>query len=145
MFSRYAFTFLAILFSFAALAHSGATGIVKERMDAFKQSQTHLKAIIKAAKSGEFDKAQELAALLAEWGEKMPEYFPAGSTTPPSEASPLIWTEFDAFSEKADAFKKAAENVIAAASLADAKATLQAAKAVGSSCKSCHTRYRLDK
>ena len=29
----------------SALAHSGATGIVKERMDMFKRSQKNLKAI----------------------------------------------------------------------------------------------------
>ena len=41
-----------------APAHQGATGIVKERMDAFKVSQQHLKSIIAAAKTDEFDKVE---------------------------------------------------------------------------------------
>ena len=48
-FSRY---FMSIALTIAtlgglgsALAHSGATGIVKERMDMFKRSQKNLKAI----------------------------------------------------------------------------------------------------
>ena len=48
-----------------APAHQGATGIVKERMDAFKASQQHLKSIIAAAKTDEFDKVKKLARQLA--------------------------------------------------------------------------------
>ena len=65
-----------------APAHQGATGIVKERMDAFKASQQHLKSIIAAAKADEFDKVEKLARQLAEWGRAMPEYFPADSAHP---------------------------------------------------------------
>ena len=79
-----------------APAHQGATGIVKERMDAFKASQRHLKSIIAAAKTDEFDKVEKLARQLAEWGRAMPEYFPADSAHPPSEAAPAIWQDFRA-------------------------------------------------
>ena len=71
-------SFLAASFFVAAqvLAHQGATGIVKERMDAFKASQTHLKSAVKAAKADNFDETQKLARLLADWGTKMPDFFP---------------------------------------------------------------------
>ena len=63
----------------AALAHEGATGVVKTRMDGFKQSQQDFKALIKAARDGDYEMAASLSQSLEQWGLSMPEYFPAGS------------------------------------------------------------------
>ena len=112
-------SFITASFFVAAqvLAHQGATGIVKERMDAFKASQTHLKSAVKAAKADNFDETQKLARLLADWGTKMPDFFPAGSDIMPSEAAPTIWSDMEGFKRAATQFADAA-NQLAAASAA---------------------------
>ena len=82
---------LSVFFpAWLGIAHQGATGIVKQRMDAFKTSQKQLKSIVAAARAEDFDTIENLAESLAEWGRKMPEYFPAGSDSAPSEAAPAI-------------------------------------------------------
>lgn len=124
-------------------AHQGATGIVKERMDAFKRSQTQLKAAAKAAKSGEFETVERLAQSLSEWGRIMPSTFPEGSLYPPSEASPDIWTDFARFSALAQDFSDSADRLAAAATTQDGQSVRNAIEAVGHSCKSCHNLFRV--
>ncbi|MEC8728681.1 MAG: hypothetical protein VXX58_07880, partial [Pseudomonadota bacterium] len=78
------FTVISILFGVGlALAHQGATGVVKTRMDGFKQSQQDFKALIKAAHNNDYDTALTLSIALEEWGLAMPGYFPEGSQQPP--------------------------------------------------------------
>ena len=60
----------------SALAHSGATGIVKERMDMFKRSQKNLKAIKSHIRGEDYGSIAKLADEIREWAVKMPEYFP---------------------------------------------------------------------
>ena len=134
-----AFLFIAV----QAAAHQGATGIVKERMDAFKASQQQLKSIIAAAKADEFEKVEKLAGLLAEWGRAMPEYFPADSNYPPSEAAPAIWQDFAGFSAAADRFTQSSIQLETASEAKDKSAIFTTIKAVAASCKSCHSNYRL--
>lgn len=126
-----------------APAHQGATGIVKERMDAFKASQQHLKSIIAAAKTDEFDKVEKLARQLAEWGRAMPEYFPADSAHPPSEAAPAIWQDFSGFSAAANRFTGSSIELAKAGAAKDKSGVFTAIEAVAASCKSCHSDYRL--
>ena len=45
----------------SALAHSGATGIVKERMDMFKRSQKNLKAIKSHIRGEDYGSIAKLA------------------------------------------------------------------------------------
>jgi cytochrome c556 len=126
-----------------ALAHQGATGIVKERMDAFKASQRQLKSIIAAAKTDDFEQVEKLASQLAEWGRVMPEYFPADSASPPSEAAPAIWQDFSGFQAAANRFTLASEKLAKAGAEEDKERIFTAIEAVAGSCKSCHSAYRL--
>jgi cytochrome c556 len=137
-------SFIAASFFVAAqvLAHQGATGIVKERMDAFKASQTHLKSAVKAAKADNFDETQKLARLLADWGTKMPDFFPAGSDIMPSEAAPTIWSDMEGFKRAATQFADAANQLAAASAARNKEAVFASIKQVGASCKSCHRVYR---
>ena len=147
-FSRYimsiAFT-IATLGGFgAALAHSGATGIVKERMDMFKRSQKNLKAIKSHIRGEDYSSIAQLADEIREWAVKMPEYFPEGSNIKPSEASPKIWEDFSGFKRAAMKNETATKKLISAAEAEDQTAVVEAFKAVASSCKSCHQSYKLD-
>jgi cytochrome c556 len=74
-------------------AHANATGIVKERMDNFKASQGHLKAISRLLGSAEFDEIISRASAMREWGMAMAAAFPEGSGGAPSDAAPAIWTD----------------------------------------------------
>lgn len=104
-----------------AIAHGGATGIVKERMDLMKamgQSMKELTAMMRGKSDYDAQKVRELATIIAEHGGgEMLEKFPKGSNPPPSEALPSIWSDWDRFtalSEKvtayANALATAAEN-----------------------------------
>ena len=127
-----------------ALAHSGATGIVKERMDMFKKNQDNLKAIKSHIRSGDYESIVKLANEIRDWAVKMPEYFPEGSNEKPSEASPAIWADFDGFKSAAMKNETAAKQLIDAAKAEDQEAVVDGFKAVATSCKSCHQSYKLD-
>ena len=105
--------------SAAAFAHSGATGVVKERMDAMKSMGEAIKRI-KPMMSGEaaYDEAavREAAQSIAqEAGEAMTSKFPEGSTDDPSEVLPRTWEEWDRFAKLADQLEMAASGLAMAA------------------------------
>ena len=127
-----------------ALAHIGATGIIKERMDMFKKNQGNLKAIKSHIGSEDYGSIIKLADEIRDWAVKMPEYFPEGSNEKPSVASPAIWLDFDGFKNEAMKNETAAKQLIAAAKAEDQKAVVDGFKAVAASCKSCHQSYKLD-
>jgi len=131
-----------LLFSLSALAHKGATGIVKERMDNFKASQVALKQIFAASKRSDFEAIVPLANQIKNWAEIMPTKFPAGSDGPPSEAAPLIWTDFEGFKLAAKENFEAANFLGVTALKSDAKAVAKAVKKLAQTCKSCHQSYR---
>ena len=125
-------------------AHSGATGIIKERMDMFKKNKDNLKAINSHIRSEDYGPIVKFAKEIGDWAVKMPEYFPEGSNEKPSQASPAIWADFDGFKNAAMKNETAARQLIAAAEAEDREAVLGGFKAVAASCKSCHRSYKLD-
>ena len=100
-----------------ALAHEGAKGVVKERMDLMKGQAKQMKLIGDMAKGKKkFDAAKAAAAAhdLGLTTKKIPELFPEGSNGHPSEALDAVWKEWDRF--KGDAQDaEAAANALAAA------------------------------
>ena len=133
---------VGFLLSVSAFAHKGATGIVKERMDNFKASQTALKQIFAASKRNDFKAIVPLANQIKNWAEIMPTKFPTGSDGPPSEAAPAIWTDFEGFKLAARENFEAASFLEVTALNGDAKATAKAIKQLAGTCKSCHQSYR---
>ena len=126
-----------------AFAHSGATGIVKERMDHFKASQANLKKIKTHIINENYRAIIPLATDIARWAEKMPDYFPVGSNLKPSEASKKIWSDFRGFSSAAHLNWKATISLAKAAKTSDKNTIITAFKKMAESCKSCHKNYRL--
>ena len=86
-----------LLFSVSALAHTGATGIIKERMENFKAIQMALKQIFAASKRNNFEAIVPLANQIENSAEIMTTKFPTGRVGPPSEAALAIWTDFEGF------------------------------------------------
>lgn len=103
----------------AAFAHTGATGVVKERMDAMKQMGDAIKRI-KPMMSGEaeYDPAavrEAARAIAADAGDAMTRKFPEGSSDHPSEVLPRTWDEWDRFAALAAQLETAAEGLALAA------------------------------
>ena len=126
-----------------AIAHSGATGIVKKRMDYFKASQINLKKIRVHISNENYEPIITLANSIASWSAKMPDYFPKGSNINPSEASPKIWSDFEGFTVAAQLNWEATISLAKVAEMGDRDAVINAFKDTVASCKSCHKTYRL--
>ena len=90
----------------AAYAHGGATGIVKERMDAMSDMGEAVKAITPMMRGEtEFDAAVVRSAAKTignHAGAKLTELFPEGSGGAPSETKDSVWTNWNEFTEMAD-------------------------------------------
>ncbi len=88
-----------------AFAHKGATGIVKERMDAMKDMSAQMKLMKKMIGGKEpFDssKFSRAAATVAKHGTEMPRQFPKGSLQKPTRAKPDIWQDWNRFNAVAE-------------------------------------------
>jgi cytochrome c556 len=123
-------------------AHDGATGIVKERMDNFKATQGHLKAIGGLMRSQDYAAIIEHAEQIKAWADKMPEYFPAGSGGAPSAAKARIWEDFDGFKAAAQTHATATQGIIDAAQAEDMTALTAAFRATADTCGGCHKVFK---
>ena len=138
----------ASMFSLSAyaLAHNGATGIVKERMDGMSAMGKDLKAIseiIKGNTEYDSDVMRQTALRIKSYsGEAMLTLFPEGSLQPASEARLEIWQDWDRFSEMAMDLEQVSQEF---ADTADAGIDPMAFKAITSACAACHKDFRLKK
>ncbi|WP_417462936.1 c-type cytochrome [Kordiimonas sp.] len=83
------------------LAHGGATGIVKDRMDGMMAMGDAVKSLSDMFRAGTYDAetVKAGAAIIKQHsGEQLLALFPEGSGGMPSEAKPAVWTDWDAFS-----------------------------------------------
>ncbi|MCE2516512.1 MAG: cytochrome c [Alphaproteobacteria bacterium] len=137
-----AVTTLLMLFSASVAAHSGATGVVKERMDRFTESQKSMKVIARALKSSQFDEVADHAERILIWSVQMEDLFPQGSNPKPSEALDTIWQQPEAFAKAAQTSADAAARLMALAEDGDGTAATAAFKELAASCSSCHRKFR---
>ena len=134
---------VALLASSTTLwAHSGATGVVKERMDNFKESKASMKLLKKAVRKNDFNTIAQEAMAINRWAMELTDHFPEGSNPHPSEALNVIWEEFTQFESRADAQARASEQLQNAAVNRDAKGVAKALSDLAQSCKGCHDDYR---
>lgn len=138
------FLVLAVVLTAPALtlAHTGATGIVKKRMEVMKDVGAVMKelgAMVKGDVTFDASKVSRRAGDLKAHAASMPALFPEGSIHGPSEALPRIWEDFEGFSGIASDLESAAT----ALSLVTDATTLPAALgAAGKTCKACHSDFR---
>ncbi len=89
-----------------ALAHGGATGIVKERMDgmlAMSKVVKSLSVMMRGDIQYNADKVREGARLIqSHAGEALTKLFPEGAESHGSEAKPEIWSDWGSFSDYAE-------------------------------------------
>jgi cytochrome c556 len=103
----------------AALAHGGATGIVKERMDGMMAMGKAVKSLSSMMRGDvDYDEAavkSHAQTIEAHGGEALVSLFPEGSDGAPSEAKPEIWSEPAEFEALATQLKTYAVALQAAA------------------------------
>jgi len=130
------------------LAHGGATGVVKERMDmmsALGDSMKALKGLVMGA--GEPDRAAiaREAAAIGGHAETMPAKFPEGSLLGPSEARPEIWTRWPEFETASGDLASAARGLEKTAASGDGPAMQAGFAAIAKTCAACHRAFRAKK
>lgn len=134
----------------AVWAHSGATGIVKERMDAMTEIGDSVKSVGQMLKGEAPYNRERIAAagqaIAGHAGQALTDLFPEGSLHAPSEASPEIWADWAEFSKIAGTLK---ESAVALSDLAEAGAGEKDIAAafgnVAGTCKACHEAFRIKK
>ncbi|MGI9364213.1 MAG: c-type cytochrome [Rhizobiaceae bacterium] len=143
------FTSLALGIAGYAMAHSGATGIVKTRMDQMMEIGEAMKTIGQMIQGKiAFDaKAARIAAnAVAENAKAIPDLFPHGSNKAPSEAVAAIWENWEEFKTLASEMEKDASTLSdAAGSASNAQALQPMFGQLGKTCSSCHSKFRVKK
>lgn len=130
----------------SVFAHSGAAGVVKERMDMMESIKDAMKMIAPMAKGQvEMDEAviRKGAQMLQQnSGEGLAKAFPKDSIHGPSEALPAIWVKWDIFSnlnnELHDLSKELEQNA------GNPELAVTTFKKVAGTCASCHQQFKKD-
>ncbi len=129
-----------------AYAHSGATGIVKQRMDMMKGMGATMKVIagmLRGKSPYDAERVRQLATEMQEHAGHIPMMFPEGTEKAPSEAKTTIWSDPEGFAKSAKALGDYAGTLATNAS--DQNIAKAAFREIGQTCKSCHTDYRVKK
>jgi cytochrome c556 len=130
----------------AAYAHSGATGVVMERMELMKSIQDHMKIVgemILGKREFDAESVKTAGQTIAGHAEEIPHKFPEGSIEGPSEATHTIWEEWDTFVKLTEELKVTALAMADAAETAvDETAIRPHFAAVGKTCLACHEDFR---
>lgn len=142
-------TVVAVLAGSANLmAHGGAKGIVKERMEVMKSIGKAMKSISKMARGKaplDADKVAASARSIARHGQRIPAMFPKGSSQGVTEASPRIWQDPEGFKQGTQQMVDAARSLEAAARSDDAGNVKAAFASLGKTCGTCHKQFRIKK
>lgn len=130
----------------ASLAHDGATGVIKQRMDQMGTLKSAMKMIgdmLKADAEPKQKTVSEAAALVqAASGAHLVALFPEGSLMAPSEATAAVWQNREAFEMLA---RRLEQGGVALAQSAEGtrQDVVGAFTALSETCKSCHEQFRM--
>ncbi len=150
---------LVMLVVSQAIAHTGASGIVKQRMDAMGVLGDHARIVgdmLKRKTAFDNDAVEMAAQAFIEHGEQIPALFPdtaASRTGSETEALPAIWTEWDDFVALATRFTEDSKALATIASEINTGEQSDEEKSrvvrtaffrASRSCSGCHERFRLE-
>ena len=136
--------FIFILFySFSAFSEQTVEEIIKERKSILSKNYKTAKRVNSLASNGDIDEAKKLMIEMSDNYKRLLDLFPENSKEGfGTEALPSIWENKDEFNLL---MTKASSNMIELTSVVDEaedmKATLK--KYMWSSCKSCHSKFRV--
>ena len=142
-----------------SLAHDGAIGVVKERMDGMSSLGDHAKRVsrmLRGKTSFDLDAIDEAAHAFVEHGGKIPAFFPDTANSRESavtEALPAIWDNWDEFEAIATNFVRDSQdlqsvvNDVSGRSI-NGKAQMSSVRSAflkaAKNCSACHEQFRLD-
>ena len=117
--------------------------IIKGRKALFSKNYSTAKRVQALSSRGDFDRAKELMIEMSENYKTLLGLFPENSKEGfKTESLPIIWDEKDAFNAL---MQKSSDNMVKLTSVIedsdDIRATLR--KFMWSSCKACHSKYRM--
>lgn len=150
---------LAIAVTNQVTAHNGASGIVKERMNAMETLSDHAKVVgdmLKGKVTFELDAVEAAAAAFVVHGEQIPTLFPdthESRSSEQSEALPAIWENWEEFTDLSEQFTQNSRMLVSLAAQlrTEGKPANEQSRAVRASffktaknCSGCHEKFRLD-
>ena len=124
------------------LAHEGATGVIKERMDKFKMSKKMMQTIHRSIQNEDFETIGKSGITLLKWSKEMINYFPEGSEVAPSEASGDIWLDPEGFKKAVNKFELASLKLVDNSKEKKFDKTVVAFRGLARTCKGCHQKFR---
>ena len=124
------------------LAHEGATGVIKERMDKFKMSKKMMQTIHRSIQNEDFETIGKSWITLLKWSKEMINYFPKGSYVAPSEASGDIWLDPEGFKKAVNNFELASLKLVDNSREKNFDKTVVAFRDLARTCKGCHQKFR---
>ena len=136
--------FIFILFySFSAFSEQTVEEIIKERKSIFSKNYKTAKRVQGLASNGDIDEAKKLMIEMSDNYKRLLDLFPENSKEGfGTEALPSIWENKDEFNLL---MTKASSNMIELTSVVDEAEDMKATlgKYMWSSCKSCHSKFRV--
>ena len=132
----------SLIFNFSANAET-VEEIIKARKALFSKNYSTAKRVQALSSKGDFDRAKELMIEMSENYKTLLGLFPENTKEGfKTESLPIIWEEKDAFNAL---MQKSSDNMIKLTSVIedrdDIRATLR--EFMWSSCKACHSKYRM--
>ena len=132
----------SLIFTFSANAET-VEEIIKARKALFSKNYSTAKRVQALSSKGDFDKAKELMIEMSENYKTLLGLFPENTKEGfKTESLPIIWEEKEAFNAL---MQKSSDNMIKLTSVIedsdDIRATLR--EFMWSSCKACHSKYRM--
>ncbi len=140
---------LLVMGATGLMAHRGATGIVKERMEVMKaigKAMKSLAAIVKGEAKFSEETVGNASTTISSHARKAKDLFPdtpESRKADVSEAAPAIWENKAEFLALADKLAESAEELEFAAT--DASTLASQMGVIGANCKSCHKKFRIKK
>ena len=137
------FFIFILLFSFSAVAEQTVEEIIKERKSIFSKNYKTAKRVNSLASNGDIDEAKKLMIEMSSNYKRLLDLFPENSKVGfKTEALPSIWENKDEFNLL---MTKASKNMIELTSVIDETEDMKATlgKYMWSSCKSCHSKFRV--
>ncbi len=130
------------------IAHKGATGVVKERMDRMDKIGKNMKGIKSMIQGKETFSPETIAKhaeSIREISTHIQKTFPEGSLQGKSEALPSIWENWEKFATLLDRLTEESERLKEVANKADRRAIMKQFVVLGKICRNCHTDFRKKK
>ena len=139
----------ALAHTSSVTAHDGATGVVKQRMDAMSEMAGAMKVMASVVKGKQtFDRKVFIKSgkLIAGHSNMVADLFPEGSIEGSSEALPGIWQHWDDFLHLSNSTKTNAEKLVKMAQNgAELRPLTKQFVKIAGGCKACHKVYRKKK